>query len=65
MTKVNIERRFEIRERTVFDVSETIIEIEAADGAEKALCSQEIGRSASFRFKEEAEEYVRMLKRGD
>ncbi|MCG4273894.1 hypothetical protein [Acetobacter senegalensis] len=63
MTKVNIERRFEIRERTVFDVSETIIKIEAADGAENAQCSQEIGRSATFRSKEEAEEYASFLRR--
>lgn len=64
MEKVNIDRRFNIRARTVFDVSETIIEIEAADGAENALCSQEIGRSASFRSMDEAEEYVRLLEVG-
>lgn len=57
----NIKRDFEIRERTVFDVSETISEIEGNDGAENMRHSQKSGRSASFRSREEAEEYVRFL----
>lgn len=61
MKKVNIERRFEIRERTVFDVSESLIKTEWNEGAENMLASQSDGRSASFRSKEEAEEYVRMI----
>ena len=61
MSQVKIERRLEINPRMVFDVSETLIEVERNAGAENASCSQRPGRSASFRSKEEAEEYISLL----
>ncbi|GLH29720.1 hypothetical protein WSS15_23700 [Acetobacter pasteurianus] len=62
MEKVNIERRAVISERVVYDVSETIIETACTEGADNMRSSQRGGRFASFRSREEAEEYVRLLK---
>ncbi|GCD60278.1 hypothetical protein NBRC3280_2896 [Acetobacter pasteurianus NBRC 3280] len=61
MSEEKIERRFEISERVTFHVLERIISVTHCSGAENASYSNTSGRSASFRTKEEAEEYVRLL----